>query len=74
MTRIKGASRGVADLVKLAVAAGWLARRTGDNHVLLTPPVGGKPVAVGLTLSDHRALANIRAELKRGGLNVRRTH
>ena len=74
MTPVKGATKGVADLVKLAIAAGWLARRTGDNHILLTPPAGGRPVAVGLTLSDRRALSNIKAALRRNGLETRKAH
>lgn len=55
------------DLLELAEEQGWKIDRTGKNHYKLTSPEG-QIVGHSGTPSDHRAILNFRAELKRKGL------
>lgn len=55
------------DLLDLAECQGWKVERTSKNHYKLTSP-DGHIVGHSGTPSDHRAVLNFRAELKRKGL------
>jgi hypothetical protein len=60
-----GRSSYLRDLHTLARAAGWTIALTRGNHIRLTHPKVAAPVFAASTPSDHRALANVRAELQR---------
>lgn len=45
--------------------AGWTIRRTGGGHLRWTGPNGEGPVFTASTPSDHRAIQNIKATLRR---------
>lgn len=62
----------VRELVKAAVEAGWaLSGPDGQGHLRLLPPDGGKPVMVSRTVvAQGRGIMNMRAALKRGGLDI----
>lgn len=54
-----------------ADAQGWRSRRGGKHDLVLYPPGGGLPIT--FPTSGHRrgkALANLRATLRRNGLNI----
>lgn len=57
----------IDDLLDLAEDQQWKIERTGKNHYKLTSPTG-LIVGHSSTPSDHRAVMNFRAELKRKGL------
>ena len=50
--------------VEFAEDRGWAVSRTRNNHIRLTRP-GYSPIFCSATPSDHRALMNICASLKR---------
>lgn len=54
-------------LRKRALAQGWRIEPTRNGHERWLSPSGGTAVISG-TPSDHRALLNARADLKRAGL------
>jgi hypothetical protein len=64
--------------IKAAEAAGWTVEMTKNCHVKFSPPPGARdrsgspagPVFTGSTASDHRAVKNLRAQLRRSGLDV----
>lgn len=58
----------VGKLVDTLRKQGWICERTGGNHIRATK--GGQRAIFPATPSDHRALANARAELRRKGANV----
>ena len=51
-------------LLRQASACGWQISRTRKSHWLLRHP-SGTVVVTGSTPSDHRALANFKAQLRR---------
>lgn len=51
-------------VIKELVAEGWKKACTGSGHIKLTPPKG-KPIFIASTPSDHRAIHNILALIKR---------
>jgi len=54
-----------------ARAAGWIVERTRCGHIRWVPPDRSKPVIVtGSTPSDHRSRMNLRADLRRHGLEI----
>lgn len=55
------------DIIEAAVGQGWRHRRTNSNHHQLFSPNGKDIVTTGGTPSDHRAIDNFVAELKRAG-------
>jgi predicted RNA binding protein YcfA (HicA-like mRNA interferase family) len=57
-------SKDVKSLVKEAAARGWQATTTRNGHLRLTHPHGGLVFIAG-TPSDHRAMTNMRCEIKR---------
>lgn len=58
-------------LVKAALKAGWTwGGATKKSHWKLHSPDGRKTVSVACSPSDHRNLLNLRADLRRAGLNV----
>lgn len=56
------------DLVKRARKKGWYVRFGGSGHIKMTPPDGSPTVVIPATPSDHRAHLNLRALLRRRGL------
>jgi len=56
-------------LVRAAEREGWLVKRTKRGHYQWLPPQGRVIVTAG-TPSDHRALRNIKSDLRREGLCV----
>jgi predicted RNA binding protein YcfA (HicA-like mRNA interferase family) len=65
-------SHDLKDLIRDAVAAGFQVARTRSNHVKFVAP-NGTVIFGPSTPSDHRSLKNVRAKLRRVGLNDRRT-
>jgi hypothetical protein len=66
MIRIPKALRPMA--VK-ARAQGWRIELTGGTHLRWQPPAG-RPVTTPFTMHDHRSVRDIRAGLRRAGLDV----
>lgn len=66
MSRRK-AQREVDELVATAVLQGWTSR-SGGKHYVLRSPDGVSTVTVSKTPSDFRAVLNIRADLRRAGV------
>jgi len=62
------------ELARVAVSQGWRVERTGKHHLRWVPPEKagktGRVIYSGSTLSDYRAIRNIRAMLRREGLRV----
>ena len=56
-------------LLLAAVSQGWTATHTGSTHIRLDPPGGGKPVFAGGTSYGGRATKNLRAKLRRAGVD-----
>jgi predicted RNA binding protein YcfA (HicA-like mRNA interferase family) len=54
-------------LAKQAKAQGWEIRRTRGDHLVWVAP-NGRKVYSSATPSDHRAVKNQRARLRRAGL------
>jgi len=52
--------------LRRASEAGWRIRVTGKNHAGLLPP-SGRPIFLPGTSSSVRAVANLRAALRRAG-------
>ena len=44
---------------------GWGRRRTGKDHIALTPPSGGRPLVLSLTPSHPNAVRKAKADLRR---------
>jgi predicted RNA binding protein YcfA (HicA-like mRNA interferase family) len=59
----------VGELVKAALAAGWQVVSTRGSHLKFTAP-SGAIVFAGRNKSDWRAIHNIKARLRREGLEV----
>jgi hypothetical protein len=58
-------------VIASAVRAGWVASRNGDGHwALAHPKRRNKRVSISTTPSDPRAVANLRASLRRVGAPV----
>jgi predicted RNA binding protein YcfA (HicA-like mRNA interferase family) len=53
------------ELQRLAERNGWIVRRTNGGHLRLTHPQATTPVFASSTPSDHRALANALAQMRR---------
>lgn len=53
------------DLLKESRAAGWEVRLTRGDHLRWTHPQASSPVFSAATPSDHRAVKNTRAMLRR---------
>jgi predicted RNA binding protein YcfA (HicA-like mRNA interferase family) len=53
------------DLRQLAKRAGWTISTTGGGHLRLEHPEANGPVITGSTPSDHRAIRNAVAQMKR---------
>lgn len=62
--------RDLSDLLRDVRRAGWSVTTTGGGHLRLCPPRKGSCIYTGSTPSDHRSLANLRAQLKRAGLDT----
>lgn len=57
-------------LIAAAWDAGWWAERSSKNYIILFPPDGGRFVPVPSTPSGTRTLRNVRAQLRKRGLDV----
>lgn len=64
--RSLGSSREIRDILQQLRKAGWTVR-SGKTHVTVLDPSGDHTVTISKTASDGRAIANIRADLKRAG-------
>lgn len=62
--------REIAALAARALAAGWEIRRTTGNHYQWRAPEGPGLIVSAGTPSDWRAARNLRARLRRAGLDV----
>lgn len=59
----------IRDIEKAARAQGWQIGTSKKGHLRWVPPDPSKPIVVGSgTPSDHRAVRNFLAQLKRSGL------
>lgn len=56
----------VRQIIELCQQHGWRVRH-GKHWIVYSPIAGKRPVFIGSTPSDHRALLNIRARLRRAG-------
>lgn len=63
------ASRDVRAILKAAVAAGCVVTVSGGGHYRIAVPGGGL-VFASVTPSSDRAAANLRADLRRAGVDV----
>lgn len=59
-------------LIERAKASGWTVSRSKHNSHwrFLSPDTNVSPIYTSATPSDWRAVRNLRARLKRGGLSV----
>jgi len=60
-------SRDLTGIFKVILGQGWRIEQTAKNHFRCYSPDGKHIVTTGGTLSDHRAIANIKANLRRYG-------
>ena len=75
---MRGISKDLKQVLKLAADAGWEVRHTRSCHIKMIPPPGwtdqnGDPVGMivtGSTESDIRAIKNVKARLRRSGVPV----
>lgn len=64
-------SKDIDVLVKAAIDAGWEVTQSAGKHPVLYPPNKDfPPIAVPISLSDWRGLANFRSRLRQAGLPV----
>lgn len=56
------------DLIELAREQGWTVESTKKGHITFLSPDGRHRIVCGSTESDHRAVRNTRARLRRAGL------
>jgi len=62
-------------LVHLARRQGWCVERTGGGHMRFRSPDPTAPfIITSSTPSDQRAVRNMRAMLRRAGLDMRSRH
>lgn len=66
---MKGPKKDLIPLIRHAKKHGWMVEYTGSQHLRWQSPTGAF-VFSGNTVSDHRAVHNIRARLRRAGLDV----
>lgn len=59
-------TKDLKDLVRAAERQGFTVKHTRKRHLQFISPTG-KVVTAGGTLSDHRAVANIRSYLRKAG-------
>ena len=59
----------VKELNRRLTALGWDLAKTGSGHWLARPPDGGQGEIYADTPSDHRAMANTKARLRRRGVD-----
>ena len=57
------------DLLEIAASQGWTLERRTNNHLRWISPTGTKVFSSG-TPSDHRAVQNLKKDLKKNGLNI----
>jgi hypothetical protein len=69
MSPFKKLPHGWRKLAAAALRAGWRIERTQGGHFKWSPPIG-RIIYTSSTPSDHRAMRNVRADLKREGLQV----
>lgn len=62
----------IADIVRTVEhTPGWSVGLTGNNHLRFSPPdPDAAPIITGSNPSCYRALANVRAQLRRAGLET----
>ncbi len=59
----------VKKILRAAKAQGWRIERTRKGHLRLVPPDPKAPMVIGSgNPSDHRAIRNLLAQMKRSGL------
>ena len=64
-----GNARDVRDLRRVVVEQGWVVETRRSGHLAWKPPKGS-PYFSSATPSDHRALMNLKAALRRLGAAV----
>lgn len=62
-------SKQVKAIIRFIEANGWTAQATAKGYMLRCP-CGHAQVLIHKTSSDHRALQNIRQDLRRAGLDM----
>ncbi len=62
----------IAAARRAALAAGWRVERCRNGERWYAPALDVPPLTVHYTHSDARAVANLRADLRRRGLRLRR--
>jgi hypothetical protein len=63
----RGASKDIQEVLRVAQeAGGWSGRKLKKGHILLRHD-GGGTASVPFTPSDHRAVKNLRAQIRRQG-------
>jgi hypothetical protein len=70
---LRAIPRDLRPAARVAIQSGWTIRKTAGHHLAWKPPTkDGSVVYCGSTLSCSRAIGNIRAELRRNGLDLPR--
>jgi hypothetical protein len=59
-----GRNKEVRVLLEEAISRGWQEIRS-KRHIVLIWPETNEKITIGLTLSDHRAIKNMKARLRR---------
>jgi hypothetical protein len=68
---LRAIPRDLRSTARVAIQNGWTIRKTNGHHLVWKPPTKeGRVVHCGSTLSCSRAIGNIRAELRRNGLEL----
>lgn len=60
-------------LARDKIKDGWTVEKTAGNHIKFKPPFGKEVIHAGSTPSDHRAIKNLEAQIKRVESNGRAT-
>ena len=68
------AKNGMRALLAELEAQGWRVKRTSGNHIKCIPPDRDAEIVIlPSTPSDHRAMANAMAKLRRSGFRQRKS-
>ena len=59
------AAKDLRALARQLQREGWQRRRTGKDHIALTPPGGGRPLVLSNTPSRSQAVTKAKADLTR---------
>jgi hypothetical protein len=64
-------SKDIDDIVRTAVKAGWRVEQSHGKHKVLFPPDPNQAqVVMPISISDYRAVKNLKSQLRKSGLQI----